>query len=146
MVKKIISFTAAAKCCIMVYSVFVLFHVMVILMVGIFRTVPLDLIWYNDLRTYPPLFIFEISAVVVLLGCLFLTLVHAQFVSVQRLRKIAHICMWIFAVYFFLNTIANLYGETLIEKSFILGSIPLSFCSLRLALERTVSSRVGDSI
>ena len=134
--KKIISFKAAANCCIVIYGIFILFHISLIFLVGIFNAAPIDFVWGGQLQTAQQLVIFELVSTVGAAIGLFLTLIHSRYVDFGKFQKLAHIFMWIFAVLFLFNSVGNLYSKTTAEKLFIFGSLPLAVCSLRLAIER----------
>lgn len=134
--KNLISFKFASSVSILVYSLFLIFHIVLLIGAGILDLIPINIIWGGRLETKQQLIELEIVALLVLLLCLFLTLIKTGHIKVAKLSSVSHYSMWFFFAYFLLNTVGNLASKTSFEKSMSAFTILLSICALRLALER----------
>lgn len=134
--KSLISFKFASSASIVVYSLLLAFHVIIIIGAGFFEFIPIEIVWGGKMKDQEQLIVFEFIALIVVLLCLFLTLVKTGHIKVAKLYKASHYSMWFFFAYFLLNTVGNLAAKTDFEKSMSIATILLSICALRLALEK----------
>ena len=134
--KKLISFQFAARASLVIYAIFILFHLVIILGILFFNFVPIDYIWGGKLQSEEQLLYFEIFSLLVQSVCLFLTLIKAGYLEVPKLQAVAHAGMWVLFVLFLLNTLGNILAETYFEKSFAIITAILAIFALRLALEK----------
>lgn len=134
--KKIISFRFAAKESLVIYGIFILFHLAVISGILFFNFVPLDYLWGGRMQTRDELLLFEIISLIIQSVCLFLTLIKAGYLDLAHLEAIAHVGMWILFALFLLNTVGNILAKTNFEKLFSFVTGILTLCTLRLALEK----------
>ena len=129
--KRIISFKTAANGNLILFGIFIIFHLLVI--AGV---IPMDIVWGGRIDTRDELIKFEIVSLIILLVCAMLTLLKANYIKISKLRIFANIGMWVLFVLFLLNTIGNIFAITWLEKLFAIITALLSFFSLRLALEK----------
>jgi len=115
----------ATKSLLLLLSLIVIFHLLVLL-----KLVPYDVVWGSKFDSYNSLLPFEIGSLVLNLS--FILLVRHRNRNADS--KIGRIGMWLMFVLFALNTIGNLFAETMTEK---LTATPLTLIlallSLRLA-------------
>lgn len=134
--KSLISFKFASSASILIYSLLLIFHIALIIGAGIFEFIPIEIVWGGKMKDQEQLIVFEFIALIVVLLCLFLTLVKTGHIKIAKLYKTSHYSMWFFSTYFLLNTVGNLAAKTNFEKSMSIATILLSVCALRLALEK----------
>ena len=115
----------ATKSLLLLLSLIVIFHLLVLL-----KLVPYDVVWGGKFDSYNSLLPFEIGSLVLNLS--FILLVRHRNRNADS--KIGRTGMWLMFVLFALNTIGNLFAETMTEK---LTATPLTLIlallSLRLA-------------
>lgn len=108
----------------------VIFHVFV--MTGI---IPFNIVMGGRLNDSAQMLRFESIALLVNLVMLFIVLIRAGFLKINVNSKIIRICFWTMFVLFLLNSIGNLFSNSLTEKIiFTPLTIFLSLVSFRLAL------------
>lgn len=108
----------------------------------LFDYVPIDFLWGGRIQSKEQFFIFESISLVVQTVCLFLTLIRAEYLRLEKLTNAAHIGMWVLFVIFSLNTVGNILAKTTFEKAFTVVTIVLALFSLRLAMENSVDEAV----
>ncbi len=124
---KLISRTLAVKILLVLLSTIVLFHLLVL-----FKVISPDMVWGGKFNSYDELFLFEVISLALNISFIFLVRYRAR----RPESKPGRIGMWLMFALFALNTLGNLFAETLIEK---LTATPitliLALLSLRLALK-----------
>lgn len=116
---------------IVLFCAVLIFHLLVI--VGI---IPYSIIWGGKMKTHDDMLVME--GISIGINLLFLGIVYLRFSQrnnaslVNKLR----IALWLFFVLFSLNTLGNLFAETLTETLiFTPLTVLLAILSLRLALK-----------
>ncbi|PSN16498.1 hypothetical protein C7293_02515 [filamentous cyanobacterium CCT1] len=133
-----ISFPLAARVNIGIFGCLILFHLGIIVGILLFNYVPIDFLWGGRLQSKEQFFLFEAISIIIQAICLFLTLIKAGYLRLERLGNIAHTGMWVLFAIFSLNTVGNILAKTAFEKAFTVVTIILALFSLRLALENNV--------
>lgn len=114
-IRKVVKFSLAAKICLVLFSIFSLFHFAVIIGILFFDIVPLDFLWGGQMKTKDELLVFEIISFVVQVLCLWVLNVKVKLARLNKTNLIADILIWILCVVFFINTIGNLIAKTWLE-------------------------------
>jgi archaellum biogenesis protein FlaJ (TadC family) len=138
--RKILSYQQATRLGTLLFSLFVLFHLSVIVGIIFFNYVPIDYLWGGRMQTKEELLIFEIISMSVMGLCVWVVLVHAGKVKMPRLRGLATVILWILVVLFLLNTIGNIVAKTTFEKFFTIVTAILALVCLRIAIEKPSQS------
>ena len=133
-----ISFPLAARVNIVIFGCLILFHTGVAVGVLTFDYVPIDFLWGGRMQSKEQFVLFESISLVVQTICLFLTLIRARYLRLEKLTNIAHVGMWVLFFIFSLNTVGNILAKTTFEKSFAVVTIVLALFSLRLAVENLI--------
>jgi hypothetical protein len=139
--EKIMSFKLATQISLLIFGLFVLFHLSIILGIVIFDFVPVDVLWGGRMETKEQLFVFEIISLLMAL-CLFTVLIRSEKVKLQRLMRAAVIALWILFILFLLNTIGNIFAKTTFERFLGIPTGILAILCLRLALEKTTMNDI----
>jgi hypothetical protein len=134
--KKLISFGLAARINIIIYILLILFHLFMIIGSGVLDLVPYDMVWGGNIESQGQFLVMETVAALVVVVFLLLNLIKSRKLRIEKLYKIAHYSMWVIFVYFVLNTLGNILGTTVFEKSMSVVSLILSVLTLRMALEK----------
>ena len=135
-IKRIISFQLAAKASLIIYGIFIIFHLAVILGILFFNFVPIDYLWGGRMQTREQLLAYEIISLLIQFICLILTLIKAKYLKLSKVETVAHIGMWVLFAIFLLNTAGNIFAKTIFEKMFAFVTAVLAILTLRLALEK----------
>jgi hypothetical protein len=130
-----ISFPLAARVNIGIFGCLILFHLGIVAGIMLFDYVPADFLWGGRIQSKEQFISFEGISLVVQATCLFLTLIRAEYLRLERLANIAHIGMWVLFGIFALNTVGNVLAKSTFEKAFTFVTIILALFSLRLAVE-----------
>lgn len=80
--KSLISFKFASSASILIYSLLLIFHIALIIGAGIFDLIPIDTAWGGKMESQEQLIVFEFVALIVVLLCLFLTLVKIGHIKI----------------------------------------------------------------
>ena len=127
--KKLIPFKTAANINLIIFGLFVIFHVLVILGVT-----PQNIVWGGRLTSREELIQYEVLSIVLMSVCILITLWKAKYLPF-KLRIIPTIGMWLLVPLFLFNTVGNIFAVTLFEKLvFTPMTILLALFSLRLAI------------
>lgn len=113
--RTVVKFSLAAKICLVLFSIFSLFHFAVIIGILFFDIVPLDFLWGGQMKTKEELFVFEIISFLVQVLCLWVLSVKVKLTHLNKSNLMADIVIWILCAIFFLNTIGNLVAKTWLE-------------------------------
>lgn len=90
-----------------------IFHLCIIL-----KIVPYDIAWGGNLTNDNEMYVFETISILINLLLTCVLLIKGGYVKEFISSKIVDIILWIFLVLFGLNTIGNIFAETLFEKFF----------------------------
>jgi hypothetical protein len=134
--EKIVSFKLATQISLLIFGLFVLFHLSIILGIVIFDFVPVDFLWGGRMETKEQLFVFEIISLLIMSLCFFTVLIRSEKVKLQGLMRASVIALWILFILFMLNTIGNIFAKTAFEKFLGIPTGILAILCLRLALEK----------
>lgn len=138
-----ISFPLAAKVNSGIFGCLILFHLGIVAGILFFNYVPTDFLWGGRIQSREQFILFEGISLIIQTICLFLTLIKAGYLRLERLENIAHLGMWILFALFALNTAGNILAKTTFEKAFTVVTIILALFSLRLALEKNIGPGLG---
>lgn len=108
---KIISKKQALKIIIVLLSVVMIFHLLII-----FEIIPYTIVWAGKLKSVQEMRVFE--CISLLIGSLNIAvlLLKGNYIKNKIPTSIINGILWAFVALFSLNTIGNLFAETMIEK------------------------------
>ena len=117
-----------------VFSVFMVFHIAIIISIIFLDIIPVDYLWGGQLKTKGELFIFELISILIQTICLLYVLLYKKYFSEKTAGKII---AWILFIIFSCNTVGNILAKTLFEKLvFTPVTLCLSLLMLRIALTK----------
>lgn len=104
---------SAIKIMLGVLSGLLIFHFCILL-----KIIPYDITWGGRLTNDSEMYVFETFSILLNLVLYLALLIKGKFVKQLFSDKVINIILWVFIVFFGLNTIGNLVAETLFEKFF----------------------------
>ena len=131
------SFKLATQISLLIFGLFLLFHLSIILGIVILDFVPVDFLWGGRMETKEQLLGFEIFSLFIMALCFFTVLIRSDKVKFHKLMRAAVIALWVLFILFLLNTIGNIFAKTAFEKFLAIPTGILALLCLRLALEKT---------
>ncbi len=90
-----------------------IFHFCILL-----KIIPYDITWGGRLTNDSEMYVFETFSILLNLILYIALLIKGKFIKEIFTERIVNIVLWVFIVFFGLNTIGNLLAETLFEKFF----------------------------
>lgn len=103
-------------------SAILLFHFCILL-----KIIPYDITWGGRLTNDSEMYVFETFSILLNLVLYLALLIKGKFVKQLFSDKVINIILWIFIIFFGLNTIGNLLAETLFEKFFSIITLMFVF-------------------
>jgi hypothetical protein len=88
----------------------IVFHILILIQV-----IPFGIVWGGRLKTLEDMYRFEITSIVTNLLIIALVSVRANYIKVPISTMIVKVLLWLCVILFALNTLANLFAESLIE-------------------------------
>lgn len=89
-----------------------LFHLTILI-----KIIPYEITWGGKLKNDVEMYFFESISILINLFLSYVLLIKGKFVSKLISTKVVNIILWIFLFIFGLNTLGNIFAETLFEKS-----------------------------
>lgn len=129
---RFIPFRFAIQVMLVLLFLVLIFHVLVLTQI-----IPDTIVWGGKFENADQLQQMELVSILVNAILLFLILVKGTILKIKLPALLITILLWIFVVLFFLNTIGNLFAETMTEKIIFtpLTLISAFFC-LRIVTEK----------
>lgn len=130
--KKLISFRLAAIILLGSLSLFLLFHILV--MLGV---IPFEIVWGGRLTSRSQMLRSETVSVLVNIVMIAVVAIKAKVINVELPYVFIRVILWMMFLLFLLNTIGNIFSLNKFEQMvFTPVTLVLSLLSLRLALEK----------
>jgi hypothetical protein len=99
-----------------------LFHLTILI-----KIIPYEITWGGKLKNDAEMYLFESISILINLFLGYVLLIKGKFVSKLISTKVVNIILWIFLFIFGLNTLGNIFSETLFEKSLSLLTLVFTF-------------------
>ena len=99
-----------------------LFHLAILI-----KIIPYEITWRGKLKNDAEMYLFESISILINLFLGYVLLIKGEYVSKLILSKAVNIILWVFLFIFGLNTIGNIFAETLFEKSFSLLTLIFTY-------------------
>ncbi len=104
-------------------SMVTVFHLLIVL-----KVIPYKIAWGGRLQNDREMYLFEAVSILINLFFGVIVLMKGHFIKFRFTEKVLNVILWVFFFLFLLNTVGNLFAETVFEKSFSL--ITLIFAGL----------------
>ena len=99
-----------------------LFHLTILI-----KIIPYEITWGGKLKNDAEMYLFESISILTNLFLGYVLLIKGKFVSKLISTKVVNIILWVFLFIFGLNTLGNIFSETLFEKSLSLLTLVFTF-------------------
>jgi len=99
-----------------------LFHLAIIT-----KIIPYEVAWGGKINNDAEMYVFESISILINLFLGFTLLIKGDYVLSFQTTRVVDIILWIFLLVFGLNTIGNLFAETLFEKSLSLLTLIFTY-------------------
>ena len=119
-----ISKRIALKLMIGLLSIVLIFHLCVL-----FEIISYKIVWAGKLNSKEEMYVFEAVSILINFFLIIVLCIKFQNIKKSETNRIINIIIWVFVFLFALNTLGNLFSESLIEQ--ILGTL-LTFISTAL--------------
>ena len=100
----------------------VLFHLAILI-----KLIPYEVTWGGRLKNDSEMYVFESTSILANLLLGFALLVKGEYLLMPIPPRLVNVILWIFLALFGLNTVGNLFAETLFEKSLSLLTVLFTF-------------------
>lgn len=128
---KIISSKTAAYTTIGIMGLTIILHTLIL--TGV---IPYDITWGGRLKTHADMIRFETVSVLINITVILIVAAHMRWLPFRIDRRTTRIAMWLMVVMFSVNTLGNIFAQTLMEKSFGILTLLLAICCTRLAIDK----------
>ena len=91
------------------------------------KIIPYEVTWGGKLNNDADMYVFEIISILINLFLGFVLLIKGNYLKKLIPTKAVNIILWVFLFIFGLNTIGNIFAETLFEKSLSLLTLIFTF-------------------
>lgn len=91
------------------------------------KIIPYEVTWGGRLENDAEMFVFEVVSVLTNLFIAVLLLVKGKYLSSFIPMKVVNILLWAFLILFGINTLGNIFAETLFEKSLSLLTLIFTY-------------------
>ena len=112
----------AIKILIWLIATVTLFHLAIIT-----KIIPYEVAWGGKINNDAEMYVFESISILINLFLGFILLIKGDYVLSFLTTRVVDIILWIFLLIFGLNTIGNLFAETLFEKSLSLLTLIFTY-------------------
>jgi hypothetical protein len=105
------------------------------------KLIPYEVTWGGRLKNDSEMYVFESTSILanLLLGCVLL--IKGGYLSTPIPPRAVNVILWIFLALFGLNTLGNLFAETLFEQSLSLVTLGFSFLIWRVLKTKGKTTR-----
>lgn len=99
-----------------------IFHVLIVI-----KIIPYNIAWGGRLKTDEQMFAFEGLSILINMILVFILLEKGKYINYSIKEKTLDIILWIFMVLFIVNSVANLFAQTNLEKLFAVLTLASAF-------------------
>ena len=92
----------------------------------LFKIIPYEITWGGRLKTDSEMYVFELISIAINLLFGAIVLIKGNYIKQIIGLGVVNVILWIFFILFGLNTIGNLFAETILEKSLSILTLALS--------------------
>jgi len=100
----------------------ILFHLAILI-----NLIPCEVTWGGRLKNNSEMYVFEGVSILVNLFLVFVLLIKGDYLPILIPERVLNIILWIYLSLFGLNTIGNIFAETLFEKSLSLLTLIFTY-------------------
>jgi hypothetical protein len=134
--RKLISFKLATQLSLILFGLFILFHLSIVIGIVAFDWIPVDYLWGGRMKTREQLLFFEIISTAAMILCFLVVLIRSDIPKWPGLMGVSKALLWLMVFLFLLNTLGNILAKSAFEKLFAIFTVSLTMLCFRLALEK----------
>lgn len=139
-----ISYNQAVCISTVLFSLFLLFHSVIIILILFFGIAPTEMLWGGRMKTSEELLAFEVISWIIQIFCLAITLIHTDYIKLPTFRPFAKYVLWALSVLFVVNTVGNLFATSWTETLlFTPVTAVLAVCCYRMATNPVTKQKQG---
>ena len=97
-----------------------IFHISIL-----FKIIPYEITWGGRLKTDSEMYVFEFISIAFNLLLGITLLIKGNYLKQIIRLRVVNVILWIFLILFGLNTIGNIFAETVLEKTFSILTLAL---------------------
>jgi hypothetical protein len=112
-------------------SLIVIFHLSIL-----FKITPFTITWGGRLKNDSEMYVFETISILTVGFLMLMLLMKRGLIRFRFSKKVVSVVLWFYFVVFTLNTIANIFAVTFLEKSFALLTGLLAMLLLMIIKEK----------
>lgn len=101
---------------------FSLFHMAIIV-----KLIPYQHVWGGRLETEAEMYQMEILSLIITLALIALLMIKGGYLTELLPIRVVNILLWIFVLFFALNTVGNLLATSMLEKAFSLLTLTFTY-------------------
>lgn len=105
--------TLIAKILIALISFVILFHFLIVI-----KIIPYQFAWGGRLKNDAEMYVFELASIGINVFLIFLLLMKSGRIKRYLSQRVLNFILWLFLILFVINTFANLFAQTNVEKIF----------------------------
>ena len=91
------------------------------------KVIPYEVTWGGRLKNDSEMYVFETISILINIFLGLVVLIKGERLPALIPMKVVNIILWAFLILFSLNTIGNIFAETLIEKSLAIVTLFISY-------------------
>ena len=120
-INRIMNSRTSIKIILLIVGAVTIFHLSIL-----FKVIPYEITWGGRLKTDSEMYVFTLVSIAINLLLGTTLLIKGGYVKKIIRLEVVNLILWIFLILFGLNTIGNLFAETLFEKSISILTLALS--------------------
>jgi hypothetical protein len=120
---------------VLLFSV-IIFHICIIV-----KIIPYNIAWGGRLTNDNEMYVFESISILINAFLAWLLLMKGDLIEYKFSNKIVNVILWIFFGLFILNTIGNIFAQTLFEKLFSFLTAISAILLWKILLKRKTTNR-----
>ena len=120
-INRIMNSRTSIKIILLIVGAVTIFHLSIL-----FKVIPYEITWGGRLKTDSEMYVFTLVSIAINLLLGTTLLIKGDYVKKIIRLEVVNLILWIFLILFGLNTIGNLFAETIFEKSLSILTLALS--------------------
>ena len=121
----------AIKIMLWLITLITLFHLAILI-----KIIPCEITWGGRLKNETEMYVFETISILINIFLGLVVMIKGEQLPTFIPMKVVNIILWAFLILFGLNTVGNIFAETLIEKSLAIVTLFFSYLIFTILMKR----------
>ena len=121
----------AIKIMLWLITLITLFHLAILI-----KIIPYEITWGGRLKNETEMYVFETISILINIFLGLVVMIKGEQLPTFIPMKVVNIILWAFLILFGLNTVGNIFAETLIEKSLAIVTLFFSYLIFTILMKR----------